>query len=257
MHNEPSLDFVPGYGGADMAVHRLGSGLPVVMIHGFVSNAQINWIRYGHAATLAAAGFEAVMIDMRAHGRSAAPHDPAAYPRDVQLRDIQAVLAALGIEDCHLVGYSLGARMAAMLAAQGLVAHGLGPRRLVIAGMGLKWLVNWSERRDYYLDLFGRLDSVRPGDPDYLAAQFIRTTGADPVALALFLQSTGDFPETLLDRIAVPTLVLAGEADADVQPVAALADRLPHARSQTIAGNHMSCVTRPELGRAIADFLLS
>src|SRR5678815_4723410 len=109
----------------------MGSGRPVVLLHVLFSTAEMNWACFGHAAALADAGFEAIMPDLRAHGDSAKPHDPAAYPAGVLVRDAQAVVAALGLAGFDLVGFSLGARTAA-----GAVVAGLAPRRLVLAGMG-------------------------------------------------------------------------------------------------------------------------
>ena len=69
---------VNGHLGTRLAIHRLGSGRPLLLLHGLFSSAQVNWIKYGTAAQLAEAGFEAIMPDLRAHGASEAPHDPAA-----------------------------------------------------------------------------------------------------------------------------------------------------------------------------------
>ena len=87
---------VAGFGGAPLAVHRLGAGRPVLLLHGLFSDANTNWIKFGHAQKLADAGFEAIMPDLRAHGDSARPHDAAAYPRDVLVRDVFAVEPFVG-----------------------------------------------------------------------------------------------------------------------------------------------------------------
>src|SRR5699024_6058424 len=68
------------FDGTELAIHRIGGGRPLLLLHGLFSSAEMNWIRFGHAAKLAEAGFEAVMPDLRAHGASGKPHDPAAYP---------------------------------------------------------------------------------------------------------------------------------------------------------------------------------
>src|SRR5690606_15791199 len=119
-------------------VHRLGEGRPVLLLHGLFSNARTNWIKFGHAQRLADAGFAAIMPDLRAHGESAAPHDPAAYPANVLVNDVQVLAEALGLTEFDLVGFSLGARTAAAA-----VIAGLRPRRLVLAGMGLDGLAGW------------------------------------------------------------------------------------------------------------------
>ena len=110
--SEVRSQFIPGVSGARLALHRLGEGRPVVLLHGLFSSAQVNWIKFGTAARLAEAGFEAIMPDLRAHGESDAPHDPAAYPPDVLVKDVLAVVAALGLTEFDLGGFSLGARTA-------------------------------------------------------------------------------------------------------------------------------------------------
>jgi pimeloyl-ACP methyl ester carboxylesterase len=250
MRNEPSLAIVPGHDGIGVAVHRLGVGPPVVLIHGLASSADTNWIRYGHAAKLADAGFEAVMLDLRCHGQSDAPCDPRSYPPDVALLDIEAVLTALDLGSVDLVGYSLGARFSAAL-----VARGLKPRRLVLGGMGYETLTHWTARRDHFLAMLERFDVSRLGDTDYLAIQFMKQMNVDPVALAMLLRSTGDIAPALLDSASMPTLVVAGSEDREIGSPELLAERLPDARFQSVPGNHMSCVTKPELGAAIAAYL--
>ena len=134
---------IPGHLGTHLAVHRLGAGRPVVLLHGLFSSAQVNWIKYGTAAQLAEAGFEAIMPDLRAHGASEAPHDPAAYPPGVLVRDAMALVAALGLEDYDVAGFSLGSRTAVSA-----VLAGLKPRRLVLGGMGLEGFVRLGYRKE-------------------------------------------------------------------------------------------------------------
>ena len=129
------------FDGTELEILRLGEGRAVVLLHGLFSDAQTNWIRFGHAQRLADAGFEAIMPDLRAHGDSARPHDPAAYPGDVLVRDAQALVAHLGLRDYDLGGFSLGSRTAVRC-----VLQGLEPRRLVLAGMGLEGLAGWARR---------------------------------------------------------------------------------------------------------------
>jgi pimeloyl-ACP methyl ester carboxylesterase len=250
MTDLPRLEHCPGHGGTRIAVHRLGAGRPVVMIHGLASSSALNWLKYGTAAAIAAAGFEAVMIDLRAHGGSDAPADPAAWPRDVAVRDVANVLAALGLSAFDMVGYSLGARICAML-----VAGGLAPGRLVLGGMGLEGLTHWHVRRDWFRAALDHWDSARPGDADYLAIAFMKTMKSDPVALRRLLDSMADFPIASLASITVPTLVLAGAEDRDNGSAQALAETLPDARLATVPGNHMSCITQAAFGAAIVGYL--
>nr|WP_237437388.1 alpha/beta hydrolase [Alteraurantiacibacter aestuarii] len=227
-----------------------GEGRPVLLLHGLFSSAQMNWIRFGHAQMLADAGFSAIMPDLRAHGASAAPQDAAAYPPDVLVRDVQALVAALGLAEYDLAGFSLGGRTAA-----GSVIAGLRPRRLVLAGMGLESLDNWHARSTFFIDAIDRFDTVRSGDPAFFAVQFMKTMKIDRVAARLLLQSVQDMERADLASITMPTLVVCGEDDRDNGSPDALAAALPDAVLVKIPGDHMGSVTKPELGRAIVRSL--
>lgn len=241
---------IVGQGGARLAVHRIGEGRPVLLLHGLFSSAQVNWIKFGTAAQLAEAGFAAIMPDLRAHGASDAPHDPAAYPEDVLVADAQAVVAALGLEDYDLVGFSLGARTAVRA-----VLAGLTPRRLVLGGMGLEGLSGWARRSAHFISAIDRFGTIERDDPAYLAQNFMKSMNIDREAARLLLQSVDDTAESALDGVTMPTLVVCGADDQDNGSAPALAQRLPQAIYREIPGTHMSSVTKPELGAAIAAFL--
>ncbi|MFN3468769.1 MAG: alpha/beta fold hydrolase [Novosphingobium sp.] len=252
---EASLEYFPGFGSARLALHRMGAGRPVVLLHGLFSSAHVNWIKFGTAAKLAAAGFECLMPDLRVHGQSEAPHDPAAYPRDVLARDLEALLAHLGLgaegtADFDLVGFSLGSRTAARA-----VIAGLRPRRLVLAGMGLEGLAGWARRQDFFRDVIDRFGTIQRGDPAYFAQQFLKSTGTDRVAARLLLGAMADTDPADLAAITMPCLVLCGDEDNDNGSAPRLAEALPDARLQLIPGTHMSSVTMPQLGDALTAFL--
>jgi len=246
----PGTETFPGHDGAKLALHRLGSGRPVVLLHGLFSSAEMNWLRFGHAAQLAAAGFEVLMPDLRAHGESAAPHDPAAYPSDVLVRDFQALVAHLGIADYDLAGFSLGARTAVRA-----VLAGARPRRLALAGMGLEGLADWARRSAFFVEAIDRFGSLRPGDRAYFAQQFMKTMNVDRGAARRLLASMEDSPPEALGTISMPTLVVCGEDDHDNGSAASLAAALPDAVHRTIPGSHMSSVTKSELGAELVAFL--
>ena len=238
--------------GVKLAWHELGEGRTVVLLHGLFSNAETNWIRFGHAAEIAGRGFRVVMPDLRAHGTSATPHDPVAYPPDILVDDGLALIARLGLVDYDLGGYSLGGRTAARMAVKGA-----RPRRLVVSGMGLEGMVDTGRRGEHFKRILDKLGSHERGSPEWLAEAFLKTTGGDAKALRPLLDSFVDTSEAELRTIAIPTLVLSGADDDDTGSAQALARVLPQGRYVEVPGNHMSAVTRPELGRAIADFLAS
>ncbi len=239
-----------GFGGAQLSLHRLGKGRPVVLLHGLFSSAEMNWIKFGHACQLAEAGFEVLMPDLRAHGDSAKPHDAASYPSDVLAKDATALVAHLGFTDYDLVGFSLGSRTSVRA-----VLAGLKPRRLVLGGMGLQGLAGWGRRADFFLDVIARYGTIRPGDPAYMAQQFMKSMNVDREAVHLLLGTMADTAPADLVQITMPTLVLCGAQDDDNGDPDALATALPDARRVTIPGTHMSSVTQPEMGRELVSFL--
>ena len=240
------------FDGQEIAWRELGEGRPVILIHGLFSHGEMNWLRWKTAQTVADAGFRVILPDLRAHGKSAAPHDPAAYPADVLAQDIEALVAHLGLTDFDLGGYSLGARTTVRL-----LVRGLRPRRAVLAGMGLKGIVGSKLRSDFFLDAIANRDSVEQGTPAWMAVQFMKTTGTDPEAVAHVLRVQQTTEVAALAGITMPVLVVCGVDDDDNGSAPDLAAALPDGRYVEIPGNHMSSVTRPELGTAIRDFLLA
>lgn len=244
------MELVPGFDGTPLAVHRLGAGRPLVLLHGLFSSAEMNWIKWGHAATIAEAGFEVIMPDLRAHGASGKPHDPAAYPGDVLAKDLAALVEALGLEDYDLGGFSLGSRTSVRA-----VIGGLRPKRLVLGGMGLEGLAGWTGRQAFFIDAIDRFESVKQGDPAYYTVQFMKSMKIDRVAARLLLGTMTDTDPAGLAAITMPTLVVCGDEDRDNGSPDKLAAALPNAIHAVIPGTHMGCVTKPELGRTIRDWL--
>ncbi len=241
-----------GFGGARLALHRLGTGRPLVLLHGLFSSAEMNWIKWGHAECLAEARFEVLMPDLRAHGASATPHDTAAYPKDVLARDLAALIAHLGLTDYDLCGFSLGARTS----VRGVIG-GLMPQRLALGGMGLEGLAGGSGRGAFFVDAIDRFDAVKHGDPAYFAVQFMKSMKVDRVAARLLLGAMADTDPALLAQVTMPTLVVCGNQDRDNGSPDELVAALPDAELAVIPGTHMSCVTKPDLGETIRDFLLA
>ena len=221
-----------------------------MLLHGLFSDAETNWIKFGHAAEIAARGLRVIMPDLRAHGTSAKPHHAAAYPPDVLARDAAALVEHLGLVDYDLGGYSLGGRTAVRT-----VVLGAAPKRLVVSGMGLEGLLDTGSRGAHFKHILTNLGSFERGSPEWMAEAFLKTTKGDPEALLPLLDSFVDTNDEQLAAIAQPTLILMGQEDDDNGSGEALAELLPNGSYMSVPGNHMSAVTKPEFGRAIADFL--
>lgn len=242
--------FFDSFDGQRLAWREMGEGRPVVLIHGFISDADTNWIKYGHATAIAARGFRVIMPDLRGHGASAKPHDPAAYPPDALAKDGHALVAHLGLTEYDLGGYSLGGRTTCRM-----LATGAAPRKVVFSGMGLEGLTATDRRAGHFRNILSNLGKHERNSPEWFAEQFLKTTGGDAEALLLIIDTFVSTPREEIEQFAWPTLVVNGAQDFDNGSAAALADTLADARYVEVPGNHMSAVIKPELGQAIADFL--
>lgn len=247
-------EFFESFDGERLAFHEVGptsgEGRPLVLIHGYFSTAEVNWIKFGHAQRLADRGFRVIMPDLRGHGDSAKPHDPAAYPPDALMRDGLALVEHLGLEDYDLGGYSLGARTTVRM-----LANGATPAKVVLSGMGLPGILHTAGRAEHFRHVLTNLGSFERGSPEWMTEAFLKTTGGDPVALLNILNTFVDTSEAELARMTQPIVVICGAEDDDNGAPQALADALPNAHYVEVPGNHMSAVVKPELGKAIADFL--
>jgi pimeloyl-ACP methyl ester carboxylesterase len=246
------VDRFASFDGTELAWCEVGEGRTLVLLHGYFSDAQTNWIKYGHAATLAEAGFRVVMPDLRAHGGSAKPHDRTAYPKDVLVDDGLALVAHLGLTDYDLGGYSLGGRTVARM-----LARGAAPGQAIISGMGLSGLTDTQARVSHFANVFAGLGSHQQGSPEWMAEAFLKTTGGDPVALEHLLYTSVDTPADVLAALMTPIGVICGVDDSDNGSARALADWMPNACYIKVPGNHMSAVAKPDLGIAFRDFLVA
>lgn len=244
------IQYFQGRDGVRLAYRELGDGRPLILIHGFFSTAMVNWVRYGHAAKIAALGYRVVMPDLRGHGDSSKPHDASAYPPDVLADDGFALLEHLELTDYDLGGYSLGGRTTVRM-----LARGGRPGRAIVAGAGWDGIVNTAGRGAYFRNILTNLGTFQRGSAEWMAEAFLKTVGGDPVALLHVLDTFVDTPRNELARIETPTLVLIGADDRDTGSGEQLAAAFPYGTFAAMPGNHMSAVTKPEMGVAIAAFL--
>lgn len=242
-----------GAHGDAMAYHEMGpaDGRPVILIHGLFSNAHTNWIRYGHAAKLAAKGRRVIMPDLRAHGQSARSHDKADYPVDILADDNLGLVDQLGFAPgaYDLGGYSLGGRTTARM-----LTRGAKPGRAMLAGMGLEGLLDLKNRADFFRRVLEGAGTFEKFSSEWMAEAFLKTTGGDPKALLLLMDCFPAVPREALSGFGMPILVLSGAQDHDNGSARELADAIPHSTYVEVPGNHMSAVTQPDLGDALANW---
>lgn len=242
--------FIAAVDGTPIAWREIGTGRPLLLVHGYFAGADANWVRPGHAAALARAGARVIMPDLRGHGESGRPHDPSAYPRDVLAHDMQALVAALALRDYDIAGYSLGARVVVRM-----IANGASPRRVVLGGTGLEGIIAAESRAAYFRHVLDHLGRHPPGSKAWLAEGFLRANKGDPVAMRLVVDTIVSTPLETLATFLCPILVVCGEDDSENGSATALADAVPDGHHRAIAGDHIGAATRPELASAIAAFL--
>ena len=95
--SEVSAHFWSASDGVQLAYHELGQGRPVLLLHGLFSDANMNWIKFGHAERIAREGFRVIMPDLRGHGLSSKPHQPEHYPVGILARDLRELVAHLNL----------------------------------------------------------------------------------------------------------------------------------------------------------------
>jgi pimeloyl-ACP methyl ester carboxylesterase len=190
------------------------------------------------------------MPDLRAHGESECSHNPVHYPPDVLADDGLAFVEHLGLTDYDLGGYSLGARTVVRM-----LVKGAKPRRAIVAGMGLKGVIDTQSRSTHFRHILENLGQHTKGTPEWMAEAFLKTSGGDPLALKLILDTFVDTSEEELRALALPVGVICGTEDSDNGSAEELTARLPAGTMISIPGNHMSAVTKAEFGRAMAAYL--
>jgi pimeloyl-ACP methyl ester carboxylesterase len=228
---------------------------PVVLHHGFVAHARANWEAPGVVDALLSAGRQVIGPDARGHGDSQKPHDPAAYGEQRMARDLAALIDLLGAPQLDLVGYSMGAVVALLFAAEDARV-----RRLVVGGVG-SGIIECGGVDRRALDNDSIIEALQAEDAEALTVRGARAfrqladaLGSDRDALVAQARSIHR-GGVRLERIEIPALVLAGEDDPLAIRPEVLAEALPHGRLQLLAGDHMSALTDPCFTTSIVEFL--
>ena len=172
--------------GVELAWHEIGEGRPVILLHGLFSDAQMNWIKFGHAEQ-SPGGFRVIMPDLRAHGAAASRTTRRIIPRVCWPRRRASWSRISG----STISTSAAFRSARGRRSQA-VGEGLRPRRAVLGGMGLEGLHTGTRRKPFFVDAIAMFDTASRGDPHWLAIQFMKTMKVDRVAAALLLATFDD-----------------------------------------------------------------
>jgi pimeloyl-ACP methyl ester carboxylesterase len=253
---------------AGVRLHYLeaGAGTPVVLTHGFSSNAERQWVRTGVMAALARR-HRVIALDGRGHGQSDKPHDPALYGPQAA-HDVIRLLDHLGLQRAHIVGYSLGAILNGYLLTQApqrfisCVLAGAPPRFRWTAAQQRQLETEAAElhegsRRSQILRLWSG-DRPPPGEEEIRRLSARTLAGQDHRALAASRLGGASARITAeqVRAIAVPTLGIVGTADPYLAEFRALQALNPAIELVTIEGaTHSSAPAHPDTAQAVLRFL--
>ncbi len=239
--------------GVDIAYIDEGSGEPVLLIHGFASNVATNWIDTGWVETLTRAGFRVIGYDNRGHGQSAKLYELEAYGAPLMAEDARRLLDHLGIERAHVLGYSMGARIAAFLA----IAHPARVASLIFGGLGLNMVrgIAGTGPVAHALEADSIDEVTNPTARTFRA--FAEQTKSDLKALAACIRSSrAPITAQALGQLRCPVLVVVGERDVIGGSPAGLAELIPGARAVQLPGrDHMKAVGDKGFKQAVLEFL--
>ncbi|HSL69514.1 MAG TPA: alpha/beta fold hydrolase [Longimicrobiales bacterium] len=253
-----------------------GQGEPIVLIHGNLGSAE-RWVRSGVLANLAR-DYRVIALDLRGFGKSGKPHDPKQYGRELGL-DVVRLLDHLEINRAHIVGYSMGAAIAAHL----LTSH---PERVLTAtlGGGAGWFTwttadfdqadleaaEWEQGRfgpARYATVLKSWPTDEPKPSEEYARQRMQAALDNPefdrCAQAALRRSFRDltYTPTQAAAVTVPTLGIAGSADPNLAILRQLKSVRPALNLVVIEGathaGARGAMSRPEFVAAIRDFVRS
>lgn len=239
--------------GIEIAYQVYGEARPILLIHGFASSGVINWLNTGWIEALQKAGWAPITIDNRGHGGSRKLYDPKLYFAHDMADDAARLLDHLGHATLPVMGYSMGARIAAYLALR----HPARVRCAVWGGVGLNLVTGLEDSEAIIAALTADSLSEVKGATGRQFRIFADHSRADRAALAACMISSREpMPEAEVRRIKQPTLVAVGEADDMAGDPHALSAFLPHGEAFVIPKrNHMLATGDPKFKTRALAFL--
>jgi pimeloyl-ACP methyl ester carboxylesterase len=240
-------------GSVELAFLDEGEGEPILLVHGFASSKEFNWVNPGWFTTLKGAGRRVIALDNRGHGQSTKLYDPADYHTERMVDDARALLDHLGLTRADVMGYSMGARIAAFLA----LAHPERTRSIVLGGLGLHLVdgVGLPESIAEALEAPSLADVTDPQGRTFRA--FADQTRSDRRALAACIRGSRQvMAREQAASIQTPTLIAVGTKDPIAGSAEALAAIIPNARALPIPDrDHMLAVGDKAFKAGVLQFL--
>src|SRR5215831_17502183 len=246
---------MPSFHNGDVEIAFLdeGEGDPIVLVHGFASTKNVNWVYPTWVSELRKSGRRVIALDNRGHGESAKLYEPGQYAIPMMAGDVVALMDHLDIARADVMGYSLGGRMTAWL--------GLNrPERLrsaILGGIGAAMIEGGGPGENVVraLEAPSLEDVSDPVGRTFRA--FADQTRSDRLALAACLRGSRELlTKEEAERISVPVLIAVGTNDEVAGSAQALGQIIPSSEVLEIPGrDHMRAVGDKIYKTGVADFL--
>ncbi len=237
----------------EIAFDDVGQGEPVLLIHGFASNGRVNWVETGWVKTLLDGGFRVITMDSRGHGESEKLYNPDLYSSPEMAEDARRLLDHLKIRRAHVMGYSMGARIAAFLT----INHPSRVGAAIVAGLGARMITGIGGGAEIARGLEAASLTDVTDAPARGFRVFAEQTRGDLRALAACIKTSRvGITEDMLATIKNPVLVVVGENDDVAGEIRPLLEAIPGATGVTLPRrNHMSAVGDKQYKEAVLTFL--
>jgi pimeloyl-ACP methyl ester carboxylesterase len=242
-------------GDVELAFLDEGEGEPIVIVHGFSSNAAVNWVHPSWMTTLTRGGRRVIAFDNRGHGESTKLYDPTAYHSATMAEDVRALLDHLGIARADVMGYSMGARITAFLALD----HPERVRSATFGGLGIN-LVEGQALPPSVADAMEAPSLADVQDPfGRTFRTFAEQTKSDLKALAACIRgSRQTLSRQEVATLRVPVLIAVGTKDFVAGSPHELAALIPGAQALDIPGrDHMLAVGDKAFKQGLLAFLVA
>lgn len=241
-------------GSVEIAYLDEGEGDPIILVHGFASSKNVNWVYPTWVSDLKKDGRRVIALDNRGHGDSAKLYDAAQYEIAIMADDVIALMDHLAIARADVMGYSLGSRMTAVLAQK-------APQRLrsaILGGIGIGLIEGGGpgENVAQALEAPSLEDVADPVGRTFRA--FADQTRSDRRALAACLRGSRRLMtrEEAAGITGVPVLIAVGTADEIAGSAAALGEIIPGSQVLDIPNrDHMRAVGDKVYKSGVTDFL--
>lgn len=226
--------------GSEIAYFDEGEGHPIVLIHGFASNASVNWLGPGWIDVLNKAGYRVIALDNRGHGESTLYYTEDAYRLPDMAKDVGALIEELDLARPHVMGYSMGSRITATLAFKQGDALG----KIILAGNGYNMVEGGFDSSQIRDGLLAESFEAAPTEIGRNFRFFAEQTESNLKALAACIMGgRSHIDASVFEAIANDTLVIIGEEDDIAQNGDKLASIMQNARFEPIPRrNHMNAV---------------